>query len=322
MNEQPNCPVCAGKDWRTIGSQTYRKTDSGLNAYTRKRYEILFDLWAVGKDTFTATYQLCDGCGLGVYTPRPTSDEVSAKYADLGGASSSTVTSPVVVPIDTVRSDEIYGHVSDFAKAGGTVLDFGGGTGSLMCEFVRRGYACSVVDYAPEAIPGVERAAKTIDELNPSRRFDLIVASHVIEHVPEPLETVRSLAGVLSEGGYLYVEVPFELLGAAPSRRDPVTHINFFAESSLAVLVAKAGLDTKRVWTAPTIHAQGHQGLSVCLIAQRNGPLDARPIDPNAAAAARRWVEISAVGKAAFLLRHPGLMLNPVKRFAAKRRAR
>ena len=319
MNTEPNCPLCAAKTWERVGAQTYARSDEGLSAYTTTRYDILFELWCDGGDSFTASYDLCAECGLLIYAPRPTAEEVAAKYARLGGASSSTVDDPIVVPIDRVRSDEIFGHVSDCLEPGARVLDFGGGTGSLMCQFVARGFDCSVIDYSPQAIEGVSRLGKTLDELDESARFDMIVASHVIEHVPDPLDTVRGLAARLAEGGSLYIEVPFELLGGPPNRRDPVTHINFFSDASLAQMVARAGLDLVRVWTEPTTHAQGHQSLSSCVIATRSGDLKPRSV-PADVQQVRDALELGPAGRAAYLLRYPKMLLNPIKRLAAKRR--
>jgi SAM-dependent methyltransferase len=319
MITEPKCPLCAANNLEHIGAQTYARSDEGLSGYTATRYEILFDLWSDDGESFTANYQLCVDCGFVLYSPRPTADEVAAKYTRLGGASSSTVENPVVMPIDRVRSDEIFGHVSSLFPMGARVLDFGGGTGSLMCQFVARGFNASVVDYAPHAIEGVTRLGRTVAELESAQRFDLIVASHVIEHVPEPLGTVRGLAEHLEDGGALYIEVPFELLGGPPNRRDPVTHINFFSDESLRQLVAQAGLDVERVWTQPTTHAQGHQSLSSCVIACRNGDLSARSVTANVDSV-RDLLGMGAAAQAGFLLRYPKMLLNPIKRFTAKRR--
>ena len=322
MIESPTCPVCQAAAWERIGSQTYRRDDSGLSAYTRKRYEILFDLWAVGQSTFEAVSALCEDCGLVLYTPRPTADEISAKYARLGGATSSTVKSPVVTPIDRRRSEEMFEAVAAHLPATGSIMDYGGGSGGLMVGFAERGYACSVVDYAPETIPGVDRIATTLDELPDDCLFDFAIASHVIEHVPDPLAAVRALGAHLKPDGCAYIEVPMELVGGPPDRRDPVTHINFFAEASMGELIRRAGLTMERCWTAATIHAQGHRMLSICALAKPVAtPGDVTGMIPGAAAAGvRQLVELGPAGRAAYLLRFPNLLLNPALRFVARRR--
>ena len=48
------------------------------------------------------------------------------------------------------------------------------------------------------------------------RRFDTIMLTHVLEHVPDPVAMLRSLAGLLTDTGSLYVVVPN---AQAPSRR-------------------------------------------------------------------------------------------------------
>jgi SAM-dependent methyltransferase len=285
------------------------------------RFRVLFEVWAPGVDRLTVRYVLCQGCGLVISAPRPTANEVSAKYAFLGGATSSTVANPVVMPVDRRRSTEILELVSPFLTARARVLDFGGGTGSLMTSFMAQGCECAVIDYAPETIPGVERIGETLDALPADRRFDLIIASHVIEHVTDPVATVRSLADHLAADGLIYLAVPLELAGRAPRRSDPVTHINFFAEPSVRELLRRTGLVTVTCRTEATTHSGGPRELAVRAIAKLGGDDGLRPRDPvsNAADEVRRLIRLSPAGRAAFLLRYPGRVWNPLRRLCAKR---
>ena len=322
MIDHPACPVCGADDWETISCQTYRRRARSRSAYAAHRLELLFELWAPGRESLTTRYLLCRRCGLVIYSPRPSAEEVAAKYARFGGASSSTVERPRVTPVDRRRSREIFDVVGPSLPEGAAVLDFGGGTGGLMASFVDRGAACAVVDYAVEAVPGVERIARTIDEVPADRRFDLVVASHVIEHAPAPLDVLRALARRLCRGGILYVEVPLELLGGPPRRDEPMTHINFFAEPSLRELLLRSGLAGVRCWTAASTHASGKLAPAIRAVASRGEtgksgetvtPHPARP-----AAEVRRLIEGGAAARAAFRLRHPATLLNPLWRLRAR----
>ncbi len=292
-----------------------------MTAYTSARFEILFDLWAPGRDQLTVTYLLCGDCGLVVYTPRPTAREIAAKYARLGGATSSTVANPVAVPIDRRRSREMLEHLTPYLPARASILDFGGGTGSLMCAFLDAGHACAVVDYAPQAIPGVERLADSLGDLDGGRRFDLITASHVVEHVADPVETVRSLAARLTPGGRLYLEVPLELVGGPPRRSDPVTHINFFSEPSVLALLRRAGYRPLACDTAATLHAGGRRELAIRAVAEvadDGAEASPAPGEPSVDAV-RALLRLGPLGLAAFHLRYPTRALNLLRRWRAKR---
>jgi SAM-dependent methyltransferase len=268
MIKHPPCPVCTATAHTSLTTQVFRREQTGLSSYVSERYRVLFELWAPSASEVEIEFRCCDVCSLVYFSPRPSTADVDAKYRRLGGAASSSVHRPTVTPIDRERSRELFDTVQPWlATSAPEVLDFGGGTGSLMHEFVERGFGCSLVDYAPEAIPGVRRLAATMPELQGQRAFDVIVAAHVLEHVPDPPALVGQLAAALTPTGVLYVEVPMELVGGPPNLREPVTHINFFSEPSMFRMLGDAGLRVLRCWTEATIHANGRAALAVRAIA-------------------------------------------------------
>jgi SAM-dependent methyltransferase len=137
------------------------------------------------------------------------------------------------------------------------ILDYGGADGRLMQAFLQPGRSCALVDYTPQAIPGVVKLADTLESLPAGRNFDLIVCSHVIEHVAEPLQVVQSLSRRLRPEGALYVEVPMEIWRKPPWQREPVTHINFFTPNSLWNLLHLAGLEPRSVHLSCHLHPGG-----------------------------------------------------------------
>ena len=84
---------------------------------------------------------------------------------------------------------------------------------------------------APSDIPGV---------------YDLVSLIHSLEHMPEPLDTVRNAGRLIADGGWLSVQVPdartspFDLLVA--------DHLLHFTTATLGQIVNRAGF-TKRILT-------------------------------------------------------------------------
>ncbi len=91
---------------------------------------------------------------------------------------------------------------------------------------------------------------KSISELPPSQRFDLITAFHVIEHLQDPAATLKQLASKLKEGGGIVIEVPssadalLTLYQSIPFSEFTYwsCHLYLFNASNLPLLAKKANL--------------------------------------------------------------------------------
>jgi SAM-dependent methyltransferase len=319
MNYNPPCPACGAHKWEDLGRQTFARSSSGASAYLAKRLEILFELWVPGRDNLTISHQMCTVCGLVIFKPRPTLEEVASKYGVLGGATSSTVEEPIVTATDRIRSGEFYEALRPWLPAeNATLLDHGGGTGGLMVRFLESGAICYLVDYAPQAVPGVKLLGQTLDDLPLDLSFDAIISSHVFEHLVNPREVAEHLAGRLTERGALFIEVPFELFGSPRHIREPVTHLNFFSVQSLAGLLQRAGLQVQRCWTEVTTHASGGYALAIRAIATKSG--DAGFAFAGAAHEVRALTSRpAALAKLALAVSFPKLLLNLFKAKKLKR---
>ena len=85
--------------------------------------------------------------------------------------------------------------------------------------------------------------------------FDVIVLSHVIEHLPDPIHTLTTLRGLLAVGGRLVLTTPNALsLGSRIFRAswrglEPPRHFNLFSPASLGQILSHAGFEIERIST-------------------------------------------------------------------------
>lgn len=260
------CALCANTEWRVLGKRTYEKSASKASPYTRSRLKILFEIWHPGVETIEISSILCKHCGFVTYSPRPTEENIDSKYKHLGATTSGDVPGSDPEKPHDARSRELFSYIKPWLSGRSKdvrILDYGGGDGVLMKEFVSRGYNCHLVDYRSDSIAGVEKVGDTIGDLPVSARYDVIVASHVLEHVVNPADLLDSLSKHLRSDGIIYIEVPMEIWGKAPLHEEPVTHVNFFTKSSVRYLMQRVRLRVKYCRLGTHIHSTGKRKLVV-----------------------------------------------------------
>lgn len=245
MLDRPRCAACDALAFETVETKRYRRADTErLSPYLKRKYQLLFGTWFQGRDEAEIQVELCTRCGFVGFAPRPEEVDVTAKYEmSLGMGSHDRHTEPGNRQ-DQRRSERLYQELAP--APGSRVLDYGGGDGRLMQRFAEGGNRCFVVDFIPTPVPGVTRLGSTLSDLDADARFDVIVLSHVLEHVAEPCKLLEQLSRRLDDGGMLFVEVPMELFRQVPPRHEPLTHINFFQPESLRVVMERAGLSVER----------------------------------------------------------------------------
>ncbi|NMG16544.1 class I SAM-dependent methyltransferase [Aromatoleum bremense] len=241
MQSNPSCPVCSSISWKTVGSRTYRTVEtSKLSPYTRKRLEVLFNVWFPGTPTVTLTSVLCEKCGFICYAPRPDEHDINRKYAFLAGDDVTQHEISETLLSDDKRSQDLFERVGGALAPDASILDFGGGNGRLMKAFLTRGHHCYLIDYPGTKLPHIRHLGSQLSDIPAAMKFDLIVCSHVLEHLAAPYGVVDALRNHLAPGGIFYVEVPLEIWKGAPLPSEPVTHVNYFTVDSLRILLERA----------------------------------------------------------------------------------
>jgi SAM-dependent methyltransferase len=165
----------------------------------------------------------CESCGLRFFNGRFEPEELNRLYADYRGESYFR-SRHGFEPWYGKRHNQGTGHdpkvlaqrkayLGAFLKQHGLetverVLDYGGDSGQFIPDGignVRHVFEVSAAD----PVNGVTKISD--EEALSSGSYDLILLSHVLEHVPDPVELLHSLFALLKPGGgALYIEVPHE----------------------------------------------------------------------------------------------------------------
>lgn len=269
MLNNPTCPVCGSTNWKNIGSRIYRSTENDkASPYVRKRLDVLFKIWNQGTSDVTLTSVLCQHCGFVCYTPRPDKDDINHKYAFLADDDATQHEISQDLVSDERRSLDLYKRLRRHIQPSATILDFGGGNGRLMRAFLECGFNCNLIDFPGKKLPGVFHLGSQLGDIEEGRKFDVIICSHVLEHLAEPYGAVYALHSYLATEGVFYVEVPLEIWRKVPLPIEPVTHINYFTVDSLRILLERAGFDVITCEEGIYTTENGGPGLAIRAIAR------------------------------------------------------
>lgn len=97
-------------------------------------------------------------------------------------------------------------------------MDFGCNIGRFTNLLKQELPECKIygADISPSAIRYARKTREDIgffvidDEFFNKRRFDVVVISHVLEHIQDSVGALRNISALLSKGGKLIIAVPYE----------------------------------------------------------------------------------------------------------------
>jgi SAM-dependent methyltransferase len=189
VSAEPRCPACAGRSCEFL----YRWTDG----------------WRVHR---------CHGCGSLFTHPLPDVADLERYYQ--GFSHDETERWEAFLPLVRRAAAGYLAHARALVGPRAPLavaLDAGGGSGLLARAFQDAGLDVTVADLDEESLrfaattlglrrcvrADLQRLAETV-----TGPFDLIVASHVIEHLPDPGALVSALGRLLAGTGVLFLETP------------------------------------------------------------------------------------------------------------------
>ncbi len=275
-NARAACFLCGGGDWRFV-----------VVGYDRR----------VARDG-DYRYFRCAGCGLVGLGPLPAEEEIKAFYPDDYPAhrpsderrrhekavnriairhfyATTSVGGPALVRgVFRLLSGRILREIHEPIGAN-RLLDLGCGSGALLDRYRDLGWSVFGIDPSPRAVAvcrarGLDVHEGTLfDAPVGHRQFDLVVMSHTIEHVSDPLALLRRAGEILSPAGRILVTTPnagspgLRAYGSCWFSLDAPRHLHLFDPRALRLLAAKAGLAVARLETRadPEVHVESRHYL-------------------------------------------------------------
>lgn len=237
------------------------------------------------------TYVRCRECGLVFLHPRPPEKEMGLYYPDyvtpVRARADFSFLERARGRLKRMTAEAWYGYAADRADgrprlAGllqkgltfplrrylrqvprrhpeGRVLDIGCGSGGYLAFLATLGWICTGVEPGPNSRayatgvlglnvhPGPLGACGFSDGI-----FDVVTMWHVIEHLPDPLETLREIRRILKPNGLLLLRTPnaesleAHLFGGNFYGLDPPRHLYLFSPGTLRRLLERGGFTVTR----------------------------------------------------------------------------
>lgn len=232
--EDTGCPLCGQRQSELLIEAADSRTD--------------------GSGLWFAVVQ-CQNCGLCFTNPRPT----AATLAQFYPASYEPHRSPKRLRNTQASRLRGWGNVRELRKSlpwhgERRLLDFGCGGGSYLARMCKQGWRVTGLDVSETAVrrvrtelrlPALQGTLPHAD-LRPCS-FDVITMWQSLEHVHEPLKTLREAFRLLAPGGKLIVAVPnidslpFCWFGRSWLGLDLPRHLTHFAPWTLTLMLQRAG---------------------------------------------------------------------------------
>lgn len=214
--------------------------------------------WAYGSPG-RFTMVRCIECGLIFLNPRPTLDEMGLYYPEDYEPYQRTVSTMHSQWLDLVQRIKLRPRVRIVMRLtqGGHLLDVGCAAGGFIRELRRLGgwhvqgveINAKAACFARQQLGLDVFCGQLTDARFPSDSFDIVTMWDVLEHMHDPLATVKEVRRILRPGGVFLSSTPnansldAKIFGRYWIGFDFPRHLYVFSSSTLAALLLKAGLE-------------------------------------------------------------------------------
>ncbi len=221
-----NCPVCNASD------------------------SVLIRNYHSGKAIFQSMNLVrCSACSMVYADPMP-SDEILTEYnasyfvTAHGGLTSDPVATAFFSGIAWVRIGHIKRYLKKFGLTVKKILEIGPGSGYFAGNWLKlqpetKYDAIETDTSCHELLRKLGVHVTGMDEIKTNKiSYDLMVLSHVVEHVSRPKEFLTAMSSCIKKGGVIFIEVPCRDW-EHKSADEP--HLLFFEKKSMMELLTSLG---------------------------------------------------------------------------------
>jgi SAM-dependent methyltransferase len=207
----------------------------------------------------------CVSCGLVHLNPRPDLKEIISYYPHTYHAYQKPTQHLMFWLMNSMRWLTRANQYIRLIGRNGKILDVGCGDGEVIEELKKRGkWELWGIDFNKNAISDAKKKGfrvfcGTIESVKlPKNYFDLIIMNHLVEHLEDPLGTIRRAKELLRPGGYIIGQLPnidcweYPLFGEKWAGFHIPRHLQMFSKKTLRLLFEKAGLREIRI--SPAFH--------------------------------------------------------------------
>ena len=211
----------------------------------------LFPLYSDSK-FYNHTLVRCKACGNYFIAPTVTEELLERYYQTQTSYEISDTQTAILSSYELKALQQKRFILKNIDVSNMVILDFGCATAYTLDKFNDRSNQLVGFDTSKECSKiAKEKYGITVHTDFPEvtkYRYDLVMLSHVLEHLIEPQGILKTLAGLMKHDGYIYIEVPYiesfetlddeEIFGHISFE-----HLNYFNEVNLTNLMEKAGFE-------------------------------------------------------------------------------
>ena len=214
----------------------------------------------------------CVSCGLVQRNPQPLQDEITSRYSNIYGKdylayeleNEAAFLKLQQLALADVGFDKLEKTIFSRSSAANneppSVLDVGCATGAMLLNLRDRGWRVTGVEISPCA--GYARDKRKLDIKNipladcnfPDSSFDVVLASHLIEHLNDPEAFLTETFRILRSGGFCFITTPnisgFQAFLFKGRWRSAIfDHLYLFSVKTLSKMMKNSGFSIKNIRT-------------------------------------------------------------------------
>lgn len=191
----------------------------------------------------------CLNCGLVQVNPLPSKNDIEELYRG-------DYYKNFAPYLSQLKTHQIYFRkqiigIKKYIKSG-KLLDVGCALGPLLIEAEKQGFEAEGIDISDYAANyckklGLNAMSGTINDLKPSKRYDIITMYELLEHEREPLRVLVKAKQFLNTKGLLVITTPNydnffrKILGRFWVGYHHKEHLYFFTPKTIRLILVKAG---------------------------------------------------------------------------------